>query len=76
VSKSNAAIKPNALASNRRFPINPTLGRPINFVYRPSSVRGVAIARVSQDDRLILKVALTKWSRGAPARFDRPAWRC
>jgi hypothetical protein len=33
VSTSNAAIKPKALALNPRFPIKPTLGRRIHFVY-------------------------------------------
>jgi hypothetical protein len=29
----NAAIMPNTLASNRRFPMNPTLGRRIHYVH-------------------------------------------
>jgi hypothetical protein len=33
VSTSNAAINPNALALNPRFPIKPTLGPRIHFVY-------------------------------------------
>jgi hypothetical protein len=30
---SNPAIKPNALAPDRRFPMHPTLGRRFHFVY-------------------------------------------
>ena len=39
--RSNAATKPNALASDRRFPMDPTLGRWIHFVY---STRGLCCA--------------------------------